>query len=92
MTVRNIELFHGSARETLESLGTRHLVNILESARKMRRCKCSPWCDYVHPDDEVFNLAQSALKDMVKDILRTRDHLIRGPVRHRKPEKKVMKH
>lgn len=95
MTVKNINKYHSLNNQQLNSLGTRELVNVLESSRGQIICSCGKGhhCgdDALEQDERQWNAEQEQLKMRVKDILKDREDISRKEV-PRKTEKKKMQY
>ena len=95
MTVKNINKYQAQTIEELNKLGTRELLNVLESSRGQIICSCGKGnhCgDDVLKEEEIdWNKKQDELKVKVKDILKDREDLTPNKVA-KKAEKKKMKY
>ena len=95
MSVKDIAQYHTYSLDDLSKLSTRHLLNILESSRGHIICSCGKGhhCgdDVLTSDEKWFNDKQDILKNAVKSILKTREHLTSTKPTG-KVEKKVMKY
>jgi hypothetical protein len=95
MTVKNINKYHNLSHDELNKLGTRELVNALESSRGRIICSCGKGhhCgdEVLDQDEKAWNQSQSALYSNLKDILKDREDVTRREV-PRKAEKKKMKY
>jgi hypothetical protein len=95
MTVKNISKYHQLSVEELNKLGTRELVNALESARGRAICSCgkSHHCgdDVLDQEERDWNKKQSELFLKLKDILKDREDVTRKDV-PKKAQKKKMKY
>lgn len=95
MTVKNISKYHELSMEELNRLGTRELVNALESSRGKIICSCGKGnhCgdDVLDEDEQAWNSKQQDLSLRLKDVLKNREDLSRREV-HRKVEKKKMRY
>lgn len=96
MSVKHITKYHEYSEDDLNKLSTRHLINILESARGKIICSCGKGhhCgdDVLTCEEREFNNNQYELKAKVKHILKTREHLLPSTKPTKKAEKKVMKY
>jgi hypothetical protein len=95
MTVKNISKYHEMDTEELDKLGTRELVNALESSRGRVICSCGKGChcgdEVLTDDDRLWNKQQAELKTRLKSVLETREDLTPADI-PRKVEKKKMKY
>lgn len=95
MTVKNITKYHELDNEELNKLGTRELVNALESARKTIICSCGSGhhCgdEVLDKEDQDWNKEQNSLHARLKDVLKDREDVSTKEV-PRKVEKKKMKY
>lgn len=95
MTVKNIGKYHDMSAEELGKLGTRELLNVLESSRGQNICSCGNGhhCgdEVIECDEQIFNAQQQDLYTQVKDILKDREDLTPKPF-PKKIEKKKMRY
>lgn len=93
MTVKNISQYHDYTTEQLQELSTRHLKEILGSARGRIICDCGKGhhCgdDVLQEDEKNFNEKKEVLVDKLKSIMKTRDNLV-STKQVKKKEKKVL--
>jgi len=95
MTVKNISKYHELSIEELNKLGTRELVNALESARGKAICSCGNGnhCgdDVLTQEEKDWNKQQSELFLRLKEALKGREDVSRKEV-PKKQQKKKMKY
>lgn len=95
MTVKNINKYHDLSVEDLNKLGTRELLNALESSRGKIICSCGKGhhCgdDVLREDEIAWNIKQDNLYDRLKEILKNRED-IKPKVVPKKAEKKKMRY
>ena len=95
MTVKNISKYHQLSVEELNKLGTRELVNALESTRGRAICSCgkSHHCgdDALDQEERDWNKQQSELCVRLKEVLKDREDVTRKEV-PKKVQKKKMKY
>lgn len=93
MTVKNISQYHEHTHEQLQELTTRHLKEILESARGRIICDCGKGhhCgeDVLTEDEKNFNEKQEVLVEKLKVIMKTRENLV-STKQVKKKEKKIL--
>jgi sugar-specific transcriptional regulator TrmB len=89
MTVKNIDKYHELNLEELNKLGTRELVNALESARK----KVVPLdgVETLTQEEIDWNKQQAELQTRLKEALKGREDVSRKEV-PKKTQKKKMKY
>ena len=88
MTVKNIEKYHELSLEELNKLGTRELVNALESARKKAIALDG---DILTQEEVDWNKKQTELHERLKEALKGREDVSRKEV-PKKVQKKKMKY
>lgn len=89
MTVKNIEKYHELSLEELNKLGTRELVNALESSRK--KAVALDGVEVLTQEQMDWNKQQSELHDRLKESLKGREDVSRKEV-PKKAQKKKMKY
>ena len=93
MTVKNISQYHDYTTEQLQELSTRHLKEILGSARGRIICNCGKGSNcgdaVLEEDEKNFNKKQEVLLDKLKSAMKTRDNLV-STKQVKKKEKKVL--
>jgi hypothetical protein len=89
MTVKNIEKYHELSVEELNKLGTRELVNALESARK--KAFAIDGVEVLSQEEMDWNKQQAELQTRLKEALKGREDVSRKEV-PKKTQKKKMKY
>lgn len=89
MTVKNIFQHHGATIEQLQALTTRHLTQILGSARVRINAE-SDNAEDLDVDQLTFNNNQELLQAKLKEVLATRDNVVKSTKQVKKKEKKVL--
>lgn len=89
MSVKNIFQHHGATTEQLQALTTRHLTQILGSAR-VRINPESGNDEDLDVDQVAFNKNQSQLQEKLKEVLATRENVVKNTKQVKKKEKKVL--
>lgn len=95
MTVKHITKYHELNVEELNKLGTRELLNVLESARGRVICSCGKGyhCgdDVLDEEQQQWNIQQRALEKRLKEVLSHRENITKKQV-PKKVEKKKMQY
>jgi uncharacterized FlgJ-related protein len=95
MTVKNISKYHELSIQDLSKIGTRELVNALESSRGKIICSCGKGhhCgdEVLDKKEQFFNLQQDQLYDTLKEILKDRED-VSTKIVSKKIEKKKMRY
>jgi hypothetical protein len=97
----NTSLYHSWPIDKLNCLSTRHLISLMNAARRTITCSCGPGqhCgdDVLDEDEKDYNRQQRELKSRCKDVLMCRPHIERNTKQRTArnfggKEKKLMKY